>query len=85
MALLLQNTLREEDTLRKDSMSKQNKTIIMSHICKNCISIHIRVWKDMSLDPSITEIERSKLAVWEYPVSDAFTKVSLLLNESVNQ
>ena len=31
----------------------------------------------MSLDPSITEIERSKLAVWEYPVSDAYTKVSV--------
>ena len=35
----------------------------------------IRVWKDMSLDNTISEYERSKLAVWDYPVSDKYTKV----------
>ena len=30
----------------------------------------------MSLDNSIPEYERSKLAVSEYPVSDKFTKVN---------
>ena len=35
-----------------------------------------RVWKEMSLDNTISEYERSKLAVWDYPVSDKFTKVS---------
>ena len=29
----------------------------------------------MSLDNTITEYERSKLAVWDYPVSDKYTKV----------
>ena len=37
--------------------------------------IIIRVWKDMSLDNTISEFERSKLAVWDYPVSDKYTKV----------
>ena len=34
-----------------------------------------RVWKDMSLDNTISEYERSKLAVWDYPVSDKYTKI----------
>jgi len=33
------------------------------------------VWKEMSLDNTITEYERSKLAVWDYPVSDKYTKM----------
>jgi len=33
------------------------------------------VWKDMSLDNTISEYERSKLAVWDYPVSDRYTKI----------
>jgi len=33
------------------------------------------VWKDMSLDNTISEYERSKLAVWDYPVSDKYTKI----------
>ena len=31
----------------------------------------------MSLNDSLNELERSKLAVWDYPVSDKYTKVSL--------
>ena len=31
----------------------------------------------MSLDNTITEFERSKLAVWDYPVSDKYTKVGI--------
>ena len=34
-----------------------------------------RVWKDMSLDNTISEYERAKLAVWDYPVSDKYTKI----------
>ena len=34
-----------------------------------------RVWKDLSLDDSISEYERSKLAVWDYPVTDKYTKM----------
>ena len=29
----------------------------------------------MSLDPKITEWDRAKLAVWDYPVSDKYTKI----------
>ena len=34
-----------------------------------------RVWRDFSLDDTIPEHERSQLAVWEYPVSDKYTKM----------
>jgi ionotropic glutamate receptor len=33
------------------------------------------VWKDMSLDDSTSEYERAKLAVWDYPVTDKYTKI----------
>lgn len=29
----------------------------------------------MSLNDSMNEVERSKLAVWDYPVSDKYTKI----------
>ena len=35
----------------------------------------LRVWKDLSLNDDLTEYERSQLAVWEYPVSDKYTKM----------
>ena len=31
----------------------------------------------MSLNDSLSELERSKLAVWDYPVSDKYTKVGM--------
>ena len=34
-----------------------------------------RIWKDMSLNDSLDELERAKLAVWDYPVSDKFTNM----------
>ncbi len=34
-----------------------------------------RIWKDMSLNDSMTEVERARLAVWDYPVSDRYTKI----------
>jgi hypothetical protein len=33
----------------------------------------------MSLNDSLSELERSKLAVWDYPVSDKYTKVQRVL------
>ena len=30
----------------------------------------------MALNDSLTSVEKSKLAVWDYPVSDKFTKVT---------
>ena len=33
------------------------------------------VWKDLSLDDSTSEYERAKLAVWDYPVTDKYTRI----------
>lgn len=40
------------------------------------------IWKDMSLNDSLTPVERSKLAVWDYPVSDKFTKMWQAMQEA---
>lgn len=37
--------------------------------------IFYRIWKDMSLNDSLSEEERSKFAVWDYPISDKYTKI----------
>ncbi|XP_053209677.1 ionotropic receptor 25a-like isoform X2 [Panonychus citri] len=39
------------------------------------------IWKNLSLDDSITEDERANLAVWEYPVSDKYTKIKAQIVE----
>ena len=36
----------------------------------------------MSLDDSLTIYERSKLAVWDYPVSDTYTKMWQAMKEA---
>ncbi|XP_055858527.1 ionotropic receptor 25a [Episyrphus balteatus] len=41
------------------------------------------IWKDMSLNDSLTPLERSKLAVWDYPVSDKYTKMWQAMQEAV--
>ncbi|XP_023316789.1 ionotropic receptor 25a [Trichogramma pretiosum] len=33
------------------------------------------IWKDMSLNDSLSDVERAKLAVWDFPVSDKYTKM----------
>lgn len=40
------------------------------------------IWKDMSLNDSLNSFERSKLAVWDYPVSDKFTKIWQAMQEA---
>ncbi|KAF8356358.1 glr-7, partial [Pristionchus pacificus] len=40
------------------------------------------IWKDMSLNESMTPRERSRLAVWDYPVSDKFTNMWRYMTES---
>lgn len=37
----------------------------------------------MSLNDSLTEVERAKLAVWDYPVSDKYTKMFQAMKEAV--
>lgn len=39
-------------------------------------------WKEISLNYSQTPLERSKLAVWEYPISDKYTKLWHVIQES---
>lgn len=41
-----------------------------------------RIWKDMSLNDSLTDVERAKLAVWDYPVSDKYTKMWQAMKEA---
>lgn len=40
------------------------------------------IWKDMSLNDSLSPVERSKLAVWDYPVSDKYTKMWQAMREA---
>jgi glutamate receptor, ionotropic, invertebrate len=40
------------------------------------------IWKDMSLNDSLKPVERSKLAVWDYPVSDKYTKMWQAMQEA---
>lgn len=37
--------------------------------------IFYNIWRDMSLNESLTDEERSKFAVWDYPISDKYTKM----------
>nr|CAD7433712.1 unnamed protein product [Timema monikensis] len=43
----------------------------------------LRIWKDMSLNDSLSEVERAKLAVWDYPVSDKYTKIWQAMKEAM--
>ncbi|CAH1971639.1 unnamed protein product [Acanthoscelides obtectus] len=40
------------------------------------------IWKEMSLNDSLSEVERAKLAVWDYPVSDKYTKMWQAMKEA---
>lgn len=38
-------------------------------------------WKEMSMNDSLSEEERSKFAVWDYPISDKYTKIWAQIQE----
>lgn len=40
------------------------------------------IWKDMTLNDSLTPLERSKLAVWDFPVSDKYSKIWQTMQEA---
>lgn len=40
------------------------------------------IWKDMTLKDSLSPLERSKLAVWDYPISDKYTKMWQAMKEA---
>ncbi|XP_029051723.2 ionotropic receptor 25a [Osmia bicornis bicornis] len=40
------------------------------------------IWKEMSLNDSLSDVERAELAVWDYPVSDKYTKMLQAMEEA---
>ena len=51
------------------------KNVTMSQ-CLNVWSVVCcRIWKNMSLNDNLAAVERAQLAVWDYPVSDKYTKL----------
>lgn len=44
--------------------------------------MNYRVWKDLSLNDDLEEEERAQLAVWDYPISDRFTKIWAAMTEA---
>lgn len=43
--------------------------------------VFYNIWKEMSLNDSLSEDERSKFAVWDYPISDKYTKIWAQIQE----
>lgn len=41
------------------------------------------IWKNMSLDDTLSDEDRAKLAVWDYPVSDKYTKIWWTMKEAM--
>ncbi|XP_043269225.1 ionotropic receptor 25a-like [Venturia canescens] len=40
------------------------------------------VWKDLSLNDSLPELEQARLAVWDYPIDDKYTNILRVIEES---
>ncbi|KAH6941509.1 hypothetical protein HPB50_019166 [Hyalomma asiaticum] len=61
----------------KVKYAPQNGTAAMTYF-KRMADIEDKfydVWKNMSLDDTLSDEDRAKLAVWDYPVSDKYTKM----------
>lgn len=43
--------------------------------------IFYNIWKEMSMNDSLSEEERSKFAVWDYPINDKYTKIWAQIQE----
>lgn len=61
--------------MRQEPTKKVTVTLIKSYYPH-------RIWKDMSLNDSLSDVERAKLAVWDYPVSDKYTKMWQAMKEA---
>ena len=44
--------------------------------------VYFSIWKNMSLNDNLSDIERAQLAVWDYPVSDKYTKMLQAMEEA---
>ncbi|XP_033323071.2 ionotropic receptor 25a isoform X1 [Megalopta genalis] len=40
------------------------------------------IWREMSLNDSLSDLDRANLAVWDYPVSDKYTKMLQAMEEA---
>lgn len=75
-----------------DDLVKQFKTVyapvagseIMTYFQRmaDIEGIFYEAWKDMSLNDSLNVVQRSALAVWDYPVSDKYTKMWQAMQEA---
>ncbi|KPJ17158.1 Glutamate receptor, ionotropic kainate 2 [Papilio machaon] len=69
-----------------DDLSKQYKTIHryipFQFKYKPEFFVKTSIWKDMSLNDSLSDVERAKLAVWDYPVSDKYSKMWQAMKEA---
>lgn len=78
-----------------DDLAKQYKTLYSSVNGSDASTYFYRmsqiegrfyeIWKEMSLNDSLSPVERSKLAVWDYPVSDKYTKIWQAMQEATLQ
>ena len=62
-----------------------NQNNVYYVFCHFCLSIYValsRIWKEMSLNDSLSVYERAQLAVWDYPVSDRYTKMWQTMKEA---
>ncbi|RUS82782.1 hypothetical protein EGW08_009446 [Elysia chlorotica] len=76
----LETPIESLDDLSKQfkvQYAPQNGSVAMTYF-QRMAQIEYRfyeIWKNMSLDENLAAVERAKLAVWDYPVSDKYTKL----------
>ncbi|XP_018327272.1 ionotropic receptor 25a [Agrilus planipennis] len=62
--------------------TKDSSTMTYFERMANIEDRFFEIWKDMSLNDSLSDVERAKLAVWDYPVSDKYTKMWQAIKEA---
>ncbi|KAL3196889.1 hypothetical protein MRX96_014977 [Rhipicephalus microplus] len=80
----LETPIESLDDLSKQYRIKyapQNGTATMTYF-ERMAGIENNIWKNMSLDDSLSDEDRAKLAVWDYPVSDKYTKMWWAMTET---
>jgi len=75
-------TLTEWLISNTDFMSNCCELICFNARKPSILDSFSRIWKDMSLNDSMSDYERSQLAVWDYPVSDKYTKMWQAMQEN---
>ncbi|KAL3278032.1 hypothetical protein HHI36_013373 [Cryptolaemus montrouzieri] len=83
----LETPIESIDDLYKQfklSYAPLNGSSAMIHFQRMAYIEHkfFEIWKDLSLDENMTAFERSKLAVWDYPISQRYTKIWLEIEKA---